>query len=193
MSLKSHGVKKESRRFREALLAFRQHNALRHSIFCIAVVLLYLVLSLPEVIMLPRLGFTVWYPATGLMLALMVGISPWYMLLAIFASTLAGALIYHQPVLSWSGLAASILESGSYALAASFLRGSLKIDPALRQRRDVLRVKRLIANGRQTRKRCGFHRGIGPLKSTYRTSVGSYAGRSIPLTELRSRQAKVCF
>ena len=139
MSLESHGVKKESRRFREALLAFRQHNVLRHSIFCIAVVLLYLVLSLPEVIMLPRLGFTVWYPATGLMLALMVGISPWYMLLAIFASTLAGALIYHQPVLSWSGLAASILGSGSYALAASFLRGSLKIDPALRQRRDVLR------------------------------------------------------
>jgi hypothetical protein len=36
-------------------------------------------------------------------------------------------------------------------------------------------------------------RAGSPLKSTYRTSVGSYAGSSIPLTELRSRQDEVCF
>jgi len=100
---------------------------------------LYLLLNYPEVIMVSQLGFSVWYPATGLILAVMVGISPWYLLLIVLAGVLAGVVIYHQPVLSWSGLATPLLGSVTYALAASLLRGPLKIDPALRQQRDVVR------------------------------------------------------
>jgi diguanylate cyclase (GGDEF)-like protein/PAS domain S-box-containing protein len=69
----------------------------------------------------------------------MLGVSPWYFPLTVFASALAGAVIYHQPVLSWSGMVDPVLGSGSYAIAASLLRGPLKIDLALRQRQDIVR------------------------------------------------------
>jgi diguanylate cyclase (GGDEF)-like protein/PAS domain S-box-containing protein len=111
----------------------------RHAIFSLAIVLVYLLFNLPAVIMVSQLGFTVWFPATGLILAVMLGISPWYFPLTVFASTFAGAVIYHQPVVSWTGLVAPVLGSGSYAIAASLLRGPLKIDLALRQRQDVVR------------------------------------------------------
>lgn len=100
---------------------------------------MYLLLNLPKVIMVSQLGFTVWFPAIGLILAVMLGISPWYFPLTVFASALAGAVIYHQPVLSWSGMVAPVLGSGSYAIGASLLRGPLKIDLELRQRKDVVR------------------------------------------------------
>jgi diguanylate cyclase (GGDEF)-like protein/PAS domain S-box-containing protein len=100
---------------------------------------MYLLLNLPKVIMVSQLGFTVWFPATGLILVVMLGISPWYFPLTVFANALAGAVIYHQPVLSWSGMVAPVLGSGSYAIAASLLRGPLKIDLELRQRQDVVR------------------------------------------------------
>jgi hypothetical protein len=83
----------------------------RHAIFWVMVVLLYLLLNRPEVIMLSRFGFSVWYPATGLILAVMVGISPWYFPLTVLAGALAGVVIYHQPVLSWSTLATPVLGS----------------------------------------------------------------------------------
>jgi diguanylate cyclase (GGDEF)-like protein/PAS domain S-box-containing protein len=118
---------------------FERHVFARHVIFSVIVVLLYLLLNRPEVIMLSQLGYSVWYPATGLILAVMVGISPWYFALTVFAGALAGVVIYHQPLLSWSGLATPLLGSGSYAVAAYLLRGPLKIDLALRRRRDVLR------------------------------------------------------
>jgi diguanylate cyclase (GGDEF)-like protein/PAS domain S-box-containing protein len=111
----------------------------RHAIFSLAVVLVYLLLNRPEVIMVSQLGFTVWFPATGLILAVMLGVSPRYFPLTVFASALAGAVVYHQPVLSWSGMVAPVLGSGSYAIAASLLRGPLKIDLTLRQRKDIVR------------------------------------------------------
>src|SRR5216683_1851460 len=118
---------------------FERRVFARHAIFCAIVVLLYLLLNRPEVIMLSQLGYSVWYPATGLILAVMVGISPWYFPLTVLAGALAGVVIYHQPLLSWSGLATPLLGSGSYAVAAFLLRGPLKIDLALRRRRDVVR------------------------------------------------------
>ena len=114
-------------------------NGGRHAIFCVVVVLLYVLLNRPEVILISQLGFSVWYPATGLILAVMVGISPWYFPLTVLAGALAGIVIYHQPVLSWSELATPLLGSGFYALGALLLRGPLKIDLALRRRRDVMR------------------------------------------------------
>jgi diguanylate cyclase (GGDEF)-like protein/PAS domain S-box-containing protein len=134
-----HAKKKAAGKTGEALLTFDNRLIVRHAILSLAVLLVFLLLNLPEVIMVSRLGFTVWYPATGLILAVMLGISPWYFPLTAFAGALAGAVIYHQPVLSWSELADSLLGFGSYAIAASLLRGPLKIDLALRHRQDVVR------------------------------------------------------
>jgi diguanylate cyclase (GGDEF)-like protein/PAS domain S-box-containing protein len=115
------------------------HVIARHVVFSLGVVLLYLLLNLPQVILVSQLGFTVWFPATGLILAVMLSVSPRYLPLAVFAESLAGVLIYHQPLLSWSALLSPLLGTGSYAAAAYLLRGPLKIDPELRHRSDIMR------------------------------------------------------
>src|SRR5467141_1025437 len=139
MGLDSDHPQEEPRLTEERLSVFDKRLIGRHAIFSLAVVLMYLLLNRPEVIMVSQLGFTVWFPATGLILAVMLGISPWYFPLTVFASTLAGAVVYDLPVLSWSGMVAPVLGSGSYAIAASLLRGPLKIDLTLRQRKDIVR------------------------------------------------------
>jgi hypothetical protein len=63
----------------------------------------YLLLSRPEIIFLTRLGFFAWYPAVGLSLALLLGISPWYVFLTFFCDALAGGVFYSQPLKSNSG------------------------------------------------------------------------------------------
>jgi diguanylate cyclase (GGDEF)-like protein/PAS domain S-box-containing protein len=110
-----------------------------HVILSAGFVLLYLCLNRPEIILESKLGFTVWYPPAGLILALMLGVSPWYAALAVFADALAGALIYHQPLLSKSETIAPLVGVACYALAAYVLRGPMRIDPGLRRRRDVMR------------------------------------------------------
>jgi hypothetical protein len=45
----------------------------RHLFLSLCFVLLYLFLSSPTVIIISHLGFTVWYPATGLIFALLLG------------------------------------------------------------------------------------------------------------------------
>src|SRR5437879_7670059 len=108
------------------------------------VVLVYLLLNRPEVIMVSQLGFTFWFPATGLVLAVMLGVSPRYFPLTVFADVLAGAAIYHQPLRSWSAIVASFLGIVGYAVAAYLLRGPLKIDAGLRRRRDVVRYVSIL-------------------------------------------------
>ena len=71
---------------------------IRHAILSILFVLLYLVLNQPSVILISQLGSVAWYPATGLVLALLLGISPWYAVLVCFADAFAGKLIYQQPL-----------------------------------------------------------------------------------------------
>ena len=100
---------------------------------------LYFAFNLPGVIVISRLGSTVWYPATGLAMALMLAISPWYAILIAITGSLAGILIYHAPLLTWSGTVGAIALAGTYGTAAYFLRGPLKIDLLLRERRDVIR------------------------------------------------------
>src|ERR1700722_177801 len=107
--------------------ASKHRTGVFHAFLSLAAVLLYLLLTRPEVIVIPKLGFTVWYPATGMMLAVMLRISPWYFLLNAFAGTLAGALSYHQSLHSWSSTVGSVVGSGCYGLAAYLLRGPLKI------------------------------------------------------------------
>lgn len=117
----------------------RKGSWLRHSVLSASFVLFYLLLNRPEILLLSKLGFTIWYPATGLAFALMLGVSPWYALLVCFANSLANTAIYHQPLISWGGLAAPIGETGFYALAAILLRGRLQINPDLSRRLDVVR------------------------------------------------------
>ena len=111
----------------------------RHLILSVCFVLFYLFLSSPTVIVISHLGFTVWYPATGLIFALLLGVSPWYAVLAVFADSFAGALIYHQPIRSWGETLGALGSIGCYAIAAYLLRGPLRIDSGLRHRNDVVR------------------------------------------------------
>jgi len=111
----------------------------RHFVISAAFVSLYLLLNWPEVIVLAHLGSVAWYPATGLSLAVMLGISPWYAFVVSLADVLAGALIYHQPLHSFGETLGAAGVGACYAGAAFILRGPLAIDPGLRRRQDVAR------------------------------------------------------
>ncbi len=112
---------------------------IRHATVSLCFVLLYLLLNRPEVIFISRIGFVAWYPAIGLVMALLLGISPWYALLVFFADTLTGKVMYSQPVMSFSGTVGSLGSALSYGTAAYVLRRSLRIDLGLRRRWDVVR------------------------------------------------------
>jgi diguanylate cyclase (GGDEF)-like protein/PAS domain S-box-containing protein len=111
----------------------------RHAILSIVFVLLYLALNQPAVILISHLGSVTWYPATGLALGLLLGVSPWYAALVCGADVLAGALIYHQPLRSFGETAGSAGVAVCYCAAAYILRGPLQIDLGLRRRQDVVR------------------------------------------------------
>ena len=111
---------------------------LRHALLSIVSLLVYLLLNRPEVIVISHLGAVVWYPATGLVLALMLGISPWYAIIAAIGGSLAGILFYGQPIITFSQTIGAIGISAVYAAAAYVLRGPLRIDFGLHRRRDVV-------------------------------------------------------
>jgi diguanylate cyclase (GGDEF)-like protein/PAS domain S-box-containing protein len=123
----------------QKLAAFARSVMVRHAALSVCFVALYVLLTRSDILMETQLGFTLWYPATGLSLALMLGISPWYVLLVCLADTTSGALIYHQPLASWSETVAPIAVAGTYAAASIVLRGPLRIDTGLNHRRDVVR------------------------------------------------------
>ncbi len=110
----------------------------RHVLLSIGFLLLFILLNRPEVILISRLGSVVWYPATGLAFALLLGISPWYATMVSVGVALAGALIYKQPLTAFSQTIGAAGISMFYAAAAYVLRGPLRIDPGLRRRRDVV-------------------------------------------------------
>jgi diguanylate cyclase (GGDEF)-like protein/PAS domain S-box-containing protein len=116
----------------------KKHLIFRHTLLSFAFVLLCFLLSQPSVVFISRLGWTAWYPATGLLLALMVGVSPWYALLVSFADAVAGLFFYHQPVLSFGETIGAIGVGVWYGAAAYILRGPLHIDLQLRRGRDVV-------------------------------------------------------
>jgi diguanylate cyclase (GGDEF)-like protein/PAS domain S-box-containing protein len=100
---------------------------------------LYLFLNRPEIILISNLGFTAWYPAVGLIFAVMLGVSPRYLPVVILGDVLASLIIYHQPIYSWSVIPAAILGTSIYAVAAYVLKHKIKIDRTLSQLSDVLR------------------------------------------------------
>ena len=125
--------------FTEILVMPSPRLIFRHGLVSTAFVLLYLVLNRPEVIFISRIGFVAWYPAIGLVVALLLGLSPRYALLVCFADAFAGRVIYDQAVMSFSGALGSVGSALCYASAAYLLRGPLRIDLGLRRRRDVVR------------------------------------------------------
>jgi diguanylate cyclase (GGDEF)-like protein/PAS domain S-box-containing protein len=112
---------------------------IRHALLSLSFVLLYLLLDRPEVIFLSRIGFVAWYPAIGLVMAILLGVSPWYALPACFSVALAGRVIYAQPATSFSNTIDALGIAICYGAAAHVLRGSLQIDLGLHRRRDVVR------------------------------------------------------
>jgi len=126
-------------RIREKLAEFGRPVAVRHAALSLLFFALYLLLNRSDILMESQLGFTLWYPATGLALALMLGVNPWYTLLACLAGVASDTLIYHQPLTSWSESLGSVAPAAIYAGAAVALRGSLRIDTGLNHRRDVVR------------------------------------------------------
>jgi diguanylate cyclase (GGDEF)-like protein/PAS domain S-box-containing protein len=112
---------------------------IRHAIVSVSFVLLYLLLNRPEVVFISRLGFVAWYPAVGLAMALMLGLSPWYGFLVCFSVPLAGRIVYAQPITSFGNTIDAVGIAVCYGVAAYVLRGPLRIDLGLRRRRDVVR------------------------------------------------------
>jgi diguanylate cyclase (GGDEF)-like protein/PAS domain S-box-containing protein len=113
--------------------------AIRHAILSIAFLVTHLLLARPEVVIISRLGYVAWYPAVGLAIAILLGVSPWYALLFCFADGLAGILNYGQPFRSYSGTVGVVGVGLCYGIAAYILRGPLKIDSELRRRSDVVK------------------------------------------------------
>jgi diguanylate cyclase (GGDEF)-like protein/PAS domain S-box-containing protein len=112
---------------------------IRHVLITLSFVLLYLLLNRPEIVFFSRIGFVAWYPAIGLAMALMLGVSPWYAILVCFSVALAGKVMYQQPVMSFSGTVDAAGIAVCYGAAAYILRGPVQIDPGLRRRQDVIR------------------------------------------------------
>lgn len=111
---------------------------LRHALLSLAFLVFFLLLNLPQILLLSHLGSVVWYPATGLAFALMLGVSPWYAILFALAANIAGALIYSQHFTTFSQTITLVAIAAFYGMAAHDLRGPLKIDLGLRRRRDVV-------------------------------------------------------
>src|SRR5260370_1165227 len=116
-----------------------RRSIFRHALISLSFLLLYLLLNRPEVIFFSHIGLVAWYPAIGVVIAVLLGISPWYALLACFADALASTVIYGQPVMSFSNTVGTLGIAVCYGAAAYVLRGPLQIDLGLRRRRDVVR------------------------------------------------------
>src|SRR4029077_20990208 len=112
---------------------------IRHALVSLSFVLLYLLLDRPEVIFISRIRFVACYRAICLVMAILLGVSPWYALLACFSVALAGRVIYAQPATSCSNTIDALGIAICYGAAAHVLRGSLQIDLGLHRRRDVVR------------------------------------------------------
>ncbi len=116
----------------------RMRTVLRHILLSIWFVLIFLLLNRPEVILLSHLGSVVWYPASGLTIALILGIHPAYAILVSLSGVLAGRIFYQQSFSAWSQTVGALGISFFYAVAAYLLRNRLRIDLRLRRQRDVL-------------------------------------------------------
>jgi len=162
-----------------------QRLILRHALVSFSFLLLYMLLNRPEVILLSRLGFIIWYPAMGLVMALLMGVSPWYALLVCFSDGLAGRVIYGEPLMSFGNTFGAAGSALCYGAAAFILRGRMQIDLGLRRRRDVVRYVILSATAAAGATLFGVVSLIGDhsiARSEFKSSaVGWFLGDAIGL------------
>ena len=111
----------------------------RHGGLAIAFLVSYVALTLPHVTLLTRTGFTAWYPAIGVVIGLLLGVSPRYAFLVAAADLISSSLIYHLPLLSYEGLVGAGGSAACYAVGAHILRNWLPIDLRLVRRQDITR------------------------------------------------------
>src|SRR5258708_19284699 len=97
----------------------------RHALNSLSFGVLYLLVNRPEVIFFSRIGFVAWYPAVGVVMALMLGVSPWYAILACFADAFASRVIYAHPVMSFSNTVGAAGIGICYRAASHSFPGSL--------------------------------------------------------------------
>jgi diguanylate cyclase (GGDEF)-like protein/PAS domain S-box-containing protein len=109
-----------------------------------AFLVFYLLLGRSDVLLESKLGFAIWYPPVGLSVAILLGLSPRYVPLVCIAEILAGRVIYHQPINSWTEMVIPVSVAFWYATAAYVLRDILHIDLELAQRRDVVRYAGVV-------------------------------------------------
>ena len=114
-----------------------RNTILRHALVSAVFVMLYLLLNRPEIVFFSRVGFVAWYPAIGLVMALMVGLTPRYAILVWLAAAFAGRVTYGQPIMSYSNTVDAVGIAICYGTAAYVLRGAVQIDLGLRRRQDV--------------------------------------------------------
>jgi hypothetical protein len=106
---------------------------IRHALLSLAFVLLYLLLNRPEIIFFSRIGLVAWYPAIGLVMALLLGVSPWYAFLVCLSNVLASRIVYAQSAMSYSNTVGTAGIAVCYGVAAYALRSPLQIDLGLRR------------------------------------------------------------
>jgi diguanylate cyclase (GGDEF)-like protein/PAS domain S-box-containing protein len=131
-------IREEAEPLKSAEPPPRKHSMARHAVLSIFFVATYLLLSQPGIIFVSRLGWSAWYPATGLSVAILLGVSPWYAVVVAFSDALAGALFYHQPLWSFGETIGVVLGAFWYGGAAYLLRVPLRVDLSLRCGRDVV-------------------------------------------------------
>jgi hypothetical protein len=117
--LYGHDTSRRCIDFTETLFMRSRRLILRHALVSLSFVLLYGLLNRPEVILLSRLGFITWYPAIGLAIALLLGVSPRYALLVWFADALAGRVVYGEPFTSFGNTFGAAGSALCYAPAAA--------------------------------------------------------------------------
>jgi hypothetical protein len=89
-------------------LIYEKRKIVRHLALSLIFLATFILLNRPEVILISHLGSVIWYPATGLAFALLLGVSPYYGILVSIAGALAGMLIYGQPLTTYSETIGSI-------------------------------------------------------------------------------------
>ncbi len=99
---------------------------------------LYILLTTPQVIFFVRPGFTAWYPASGLVVALLLGVGPRYALLVAGVDFLSNLLNYQAPS-RWMEFLMPAGAALCYGTAAYVLRERWRIDLELSRRADVVR------------------------------------------------------
>src|SRR5258708_22574973 len=100
-----------------------RRSIFRHALISLAFLLVYMLLNRPEVIFFSRIGFVAWYPAIGLAMALMLGVSPGYALVDCLADALAGKIVYAQAAVSFGNHIGAVGVAAWYGAATYVLLG----------------------------------------------------------------------